>query len=129
MKHYSQLLKAEINASNKFTQDNPGLRVGPDFPAIIADVLHSDSCAGMVIHAATKALATGGTGIALALSNYTGEPGTLKNVITSNMEILEPALSLLYWGIQIGMKQQQQNASISELEKLLSLGGPAELGN
>lgn len=120
MKHFSQLMKEEVKASNKFAQDNPGLRIGDDFPEILADVLHSDSCAGHIIHAATKALASGGVGIQHSLMQFTGEPGTLKNVVTSNMETMEPILALLYWGIQIGRKDQQKNNSVTELEKLFS---------
>ena len=109
MKTTTQLLEAEIAASKEFTQQNFGLKVGDGFPELVKELCQSKNVPiKLALGALLTALSSGRLADAMAKVSKDGDTGF---VVLENLTTFELPLSMLYWGIQIGRKQQAEQAT------------------
>lgn len=113
---YLKMLEEEMRTSDQFTKENFGLQIGDGYPDLVREIVKSDNLTGrLLIGLITSSL----SGRELALSMKEGMTENrldISSVILQN--IGDMPLSMLYWGIQIGRKLEQESAkSLAELEK------------
>lgn len=115
---YLKMLEEEMRTSDQFTKENFGLQIGDGYPDLVREIVKSDNLTGrLLIGLITSSLS--GRELALSMEKGMAENHLdIGSVILQNINIFNMPLSMLYWGIQIGRKLEQESArSLAELEK------------
>lgn len=115
------MLKAEMEASDKFSRRNFGLAVGDGFREMVEEIVKDDGVSGKLLCGVLFA-GLGGKGFAESLKNTVPQgPGAglaLSQAILENMQTFQPMMEFLYWGIQVGRKLAMEEAKVlSKLEQ------------
>jgi hypothetical protein len=108
MQSIKDMLEAEMKASQQFTNENFGLKVGDSFPEMVREVVKYDHFAMQLI----MQLAIGGI-MGLDVVKDISMMGEDRHkqpwgpIILQHLFVFEMPLSLLYWGMQIGRKLER----------------------
>lgn len=117
MTNIKTMLEAEIQASENFRKQNFGLLVGDGFREITQEILNSQKVTGLLFVSLMMG-ALGGKEIADAMKKQQDQlKPDLGQIVKDNLNIFQTPLEMLYWGIQIGRKLQQE-----ETQALRDLG-------
>lgn len=113
-KSYAERLQEQMRASNEFTKENFGLKVGDGFPELVRELASDTKVSGyLVAHLAMATVSTGG----LADKLEKGNDNPFTEAILGNLVCFEAPLAMLYWGIQIGRQLERE-----EVEALKRMG-------
>lgn len=115
------MLKAEIEASEKFASRNFGLAVGDSFREMVEEVVKDDGVSAKLL-CGVLLVGLGGKSFAESLKNAPPQgpnPGqAISQAILANMQTFQPLMEFLYWGIQIGRKLATEEAkALNKLEQ------------
>jgi len=115
MPSIKEMLEAKQEASEQFTEDNFGLKVGDGFRELVLEFAASEKLAPMLV----MNLAFGALLGKEVISDIPKEKGaSWAPAIIKHLAVFEQPLSLLYWGIQVGRKLERE-----EQEALKRMGG------
>lgn len=113
--HIKEMLETEIESSERFTQDNFGLKVGDGFPELVREIAMSNKVAMKMVIGMIMTSMTIGKDITEDFPKE--KDGSWAPVILKHLSIFEQPLSLLYWGIQIGRRlQKEESESLNKME-------------
>lgn len=109
------VLEQEISKSSEFTANNFGTMYGKEFPLMVNDIVESKSiCALLLLDVCISGM--GCKKLADDLASLGEEDN--KKAILKNLQTFSGALSMLYWGIEIGKKIAKQENEVKALENL-----------
>lgn len=120
--YLSKMLKAEILATKEYTGWE---QMGPEFEAVVTDILHSDTVASVLLSIPSLMQGMGGTlrVVAAVAEKVQSTPdgnlhGRMGEVVKENLPLFGMPLSLFYWGLKIGKQLAQQEAEmVSQVSK------------
>ena len=113
------MLKEEIKASEKFTNENPEKLFGEDFDAFAKEILYSDTIAGMFINqvAAIAAQPQECIGIQVDLAKLAAKDkiaGNVGKVVLKHTAALGHMLGMAYWCYQMGLKKAAKDVGTAK---------------
>lgn len=116
---YAKMLEEEIAASEKFTKENFGLRLGDGYPEMARELAASKRASMKLVANITRIILNldevGASIAALPSPDYGRDGGDqtpdLSLVILDNQGAFEPMLSMFYWGIQVGRRMEREQAA------------------
>jgi hypothetical protein len=110
-----EMLEQEIKLSTKYTKENFGQQVGDGYPEMVREVAQSQEAVMQLILSLTLGMLSG-----KEISKSMGEHAKkdeMHKIVLENSVCFQGQLSMLYWGINIGRKlQQEEDRMIKNLE-------------
>lgn len=100
----AEMLTEQMSSSEKFTQDNFGLKVGDTYPELVRECVASDKVQRFLFaHFLMSQL------VAIKVLDKI-DPGNLA-AFASSPEIFDLPMAMLYWGIEIGRRLEREQAA------------------
>ena len=122
MKSIAEMLEAEIKASNEFSKTNFGMMIGDGFPELVREIAKSDDIVAQLMSSLMMSTLSSKSLVesVKAASVQAGNETLMRAIgasLPKHIETFRGPLEMLYWGIQIGRKLQQEEAkSLNEVK-------------
>jgi hypothetical protein len=120
MKSLTEMLESEIVASEQFTRQSFGLKVGDGFPELVKEVANSEKVVlRLLMGIMTAALRGHEAAKTFAIAKKADGKPDYYSAVLSHADTYEIPLAMLYWGIEVGRKLEREEAQrTAESDKL-----------